>query len=608
MTFRTDINGLRAIAVIGVILFHFNEDLLPGGFIGVDVFFVISGFLMTKIIINGLNNKNFSLKTFYASRANRIIPPLAMLCFFLLIFGWFFLTPVDYRQVGNDVLNSMLFISNFIYAQEKSYFDISTSENWLLHTWSLSAEWQFYLIYPLLLLVIHKYCSLHKTKLLIMSLTLISFVTCIVWSNIAPTSSYFLLPTRAWEMLMGGVAFLYPLSKTKNHKLIPWLGIAMILASAIFISEEILWPSYLTLLPILGTYLIIVSNQKTPILDNKLMQKVGSWSYSIYLWHWLIVTIGLYFSIPNWMFIGLPLSVFLGYLSYRFIETRSKKTFIMNPVILVISLAAIGGGIHATDGAEFHYSKNVHLILDAGKKDSALMCNDGQADYIILGVSHAGAQLASLLTVIPKNKSMLSSISSGCLFIPYLDTKHRNIDACKNQVNHAYNKLLPQNKGANLLFIQRTNIFFTGYNPIESEKKEQHLRYVLKNDLDITNTKKMYIQTMCSLAKDYNVFVTKPTPEQLVNVPNFLIKNIILGMNSEPSISTSDYNQRNENTNGLFNQITKCGVRVLDPAPYLCSNGKCRIKKNGIPLYRDDDHLNDFGTQQLIPMFKNIIN
>ncbi|RYU46048.1 acyltransferase family protein [Aliivibrio finisterrensis] len=303
-----DINGLRALAVIAVILFHFNEDLLPGGFIGVDVFFVISGFLMTKIIVNSLNNNTFSIKVFYSSRANRIIPPLAALCFFLLIFGWYYLSPADYRQVGNDILNSMLFISNFIYAKDKGYFDASSSEEWLLHTWSLSAEWQFYLIYPLILLGVYKFLGKNKAKAFIVTTTFISFIICIIWSNISPTASYFLLPTRAWEMLIGGVAFLYPLSNKKNYQVLSWFGIAIIFSSAIFINEVHLWPSYLTLLPILGTYLVIISKQKNVFLDNKPIQYIGSWSYSIYLWHWVIVTIGLYLSIPNWIFIGLPLS------------------------------------------------------------------------------------------------------------------------------------------------------------------------------------------------------------------------------------------------------------------------------------------------------------
>lgn len=620
MSFRTDINGLRAIAVIAVVLFHFDPTLLPGGFVGVDVFFVISGFLMTKIITSGIRSQSFSIKSFYLSRGNRIIPPLAILCLFLLIFGWFFLTPTDYRKVGNDVLNSMLFISNFIYAQEKGYFETSISEQWLLHTWSLSAEWQFYLLYPLLLLFIFKFLPFEKAKKVIISLTILSFITCVIWTSKSATSSYFLLPSRAWEMLMGGVAFLYPLKKNQKYKPLPWIGISVILASCILIQGTAPWPSYLTLLPIIGTYLIIVSQQSNFILDTKPMQRIGSWSYSIYLWHWVVVTLGVYFNIPNFIILGVLLSIALGYLSYRFIEMNKGRKLIFNPIFLVLFIGSAGGLVHATDGAEFHYSKEIKDILSAGRSSSPLMCNnckfingervenDEVADLIILGDSHAGAQISTIPVILSKEKSVLSSISGGCLFIPNVDTKNRDIDSCKKQVNYTYDNLLPKNKGASLLFIQRTNIFFTGYSDTESQEKEQDIRYVLDNSLNIKSTGEMYIHTMCNLAKDYNVLVTKPTPEQTVNVPNFLIKSIILDKDEDPSISIYDYKKRNQETSLLFNEIEKCGVTVLDPVPYLCDNGVCPIVKEDKPLYRDDDHLNEWGAQQLIPLYQKFIN
>jgi peptidoglycan/LPS O-acetylase OafA/YrhL len=619
MSFRTDINGLRALAVIAVVLFHFDPTLLPGGFVGVDVFFVISGFLMTKIIVSGIQAQTFSLKSFYTARGNRIIPPLATLCLVLLLFGWFFLPPNDYRQVGNDVLNSMLFISNFIYAKEKGYFETSISEQWLLHTWSLSAEWQFYLLYPLILLVLFKYFTFNKAKKFIIACTITSFITCIVWTSISPTSSYFLLPSRAWEMLIGGVAFLYPLKTSKKHIILPWVGIVMIVASTIFIQGTEPWPSHLTLLPILGSYLVIASHQSNIILDTAPLQKIGTWSYSIYLWHWVILTVGVYLKIPNFIIFGVILSITFGYLSYQFIEKKSRGKLIFNPVFLVLALGSAGGVIHATDGAEFHYSDEIKDILSAGRSDSPLMCNnckfingervenDGLADLIILGDSHAGSQLTTIPTIVSEDKAVLSSVSSGCLFIPHLDAKHRNIDNCKNQVSYAYNKLIPENKGATLLFIQRTNIFFTGYTNSESQDKEQDIRHVISKHSDTTTPQEMYINTICHLANDYNVLVTRPTPEQVVNVPNFLIKSIILGEEINPAISIANYESRNKGTEMLFDKVEQCGVTVLDPIPYLCDKEKCPITKEGKPLYRDDDHLNEWGSQQLTPMYKQFI-
>lgn len=619
MTFRTDINGLRSLAVIAVTLFHFNETLLPGGFIGVDIFFVISGFLMTKIIINGLSNHTFSLKVFYTARAVRIIPPLAALCLCLLIFGWFFLTPMDYRQVGNDVLNSMLFVSNFIYAKEKGYFDTSSSEEWLLHTWSLSTEWQFYLIYPLILLGIYKLLGQHKTKAFILAATIVSFVICIIWSNIAPTASYFLLPTRAWEMLIGGVAFLYPLSNKKNHPVLSWFGIAIIFTSAIFINEVHLWPSYLTLLPILGTYLVIISNQKNAFLDNKPMQYIGSWSYSIYLWHWVIVTVGLYLSIPNWIFIGLPLSVLLGYLSYRFIETRKQKTFITNPVFLIIITGGLGGFIHKTNGLLPHYSNDIQRIYNDNKSVSIhceesdiLGCkfinknnvtNDGYADYILLGDSHANSQIHTVLESIPKDKSLIYIGSSACLFSPNLGSNLRDITSCNNAINIAYESILPKNIGSTVIFIQRTNIYFQGYNDNEGEDTKKDIRYNPSSSL--ISSEDVYTNTLCTLAENYNVIVTKPTPEQTVNVPHYQIKSLLLNINNDISISLEHYKKRNEHNGSLFKKLDNCGVNILNPEPYLCNETNCPIINNDTSVYLDDDHLSIFGADLLLPMFKD---
>lgn len=162
VNFRYDINGLRAIAVLVVVIFHFLPTYLTGGFVGVDVFFVISGFLMTSIIFNGLANNKFNLFKFYVSRANRIIPALGVLCLILVILGWFFLPPTEYKSLGKHIVGSITFLSNIFYWQESGYFDASSHEKWLLHTWSLSVEWQFYIIYPVILLILNKFINISK--------------------------------------------------------------------------------------------------------------------------------------------------------------------------------------------------------------------------------------------------------------------------------------------------------------------------------------------------------------------------------------------------------------------------------------------------------------
>jgi peptidoglycan/LPS O-acetylase OafA/YrhL len=312
LQFREDINGLRAIAVIAVVLFHFNSSWMPGGFAGVDVFFVISGFLMTGIIFKGLEQEKFSILRFYVARANRIIPALSLLCFILLIFGWFYISPIDYEALGIHAASSMSFLSNIVYWRESGYFDVSSHEKWLLHTWSLSVEWQFYIIYPLALVALRKLMPFKAIKLTILIGTILGCLFCALATYKWSEAAYYLLPTRAWEMMIGGVAYLYPFNiKEKQKTPVEWAGITLILGSYFLITKDTPWPGYLAILPVFGSFLVIQAQRNNSLItSNIIFNKLGSWSYSIYLWHWLIVVAISYFSLSRvYIYPGILISV-----------------------------------------------------------------------------------------------------------------------------------------------------------------------------------------------------------------------------------------------------------------------------------------------------------
>ena len=369
MQFRYDINGLRAIAVLAVVLFHFNPQWLPGGFSGVDVFFVISGFLMTSIIFNGVEKNTFNLFKFYTARANRIIPVLAAMSAILLLFGWFYLLPTDYRDLGRQVEKSSLFISNLLFAKGGGYFDTAEHTKWLLHTWSLSVEWQFYIFFPIIIIALKKYLSFTNLKRVAIGLFLASFIYCIYATYKDSKTAYFLLTSRAWEMLLGGLAFLYPWSlKNKLHQITTQcFGLILIVASYFLISKDTPWPGYMALIPVLGAYLIIVSNYQNNILINSpVFRYIGKWSYSIYVWHWPLVVFGFYFTLTDWWIYGIPLSILLGFLSYQFIEkinfTRYsswKKIYKVKPLYIFLVVLSCGYAVKKTDGMKFHYSQEI---------------------------------------------------------------------------------------------------------------------------------------------------------------------------------------------------------------------------------------------------------
>ena len=340
MKFRTDINALRAFALISVVIFHFYPTSLPGGFVGVDVFFVISGFLMTSIIVRGINEDNFSFWKFYSARIKRIFPALTALCAVLLVFGWFFLMPSDYETLSNHARDSLGFFSNFTYSDEAGYFDSDSKTKWLLHTWSLSVEWQFYIVYPILLVRLNRTIGKRMLPLAIVGLFCSSFFYCVYLTNANPSSSYYLISSRAWEMLFGSLAYFFPISRYQKQSAL--LGLLLIASSIAFIDSNSLFPGYIAFIPTFGAYLIISSGwlSERKRLSHPVIQNLGLWSYSIYLWHWpIVVGLNYYFvSDPVWLVSGFLLSIFLGFVSFTIVE-KPSSSFKYNALFSSVNIA-----------------------------------------------------------------------------------------------------------------------------------------------------------------------------------------------------------------------------------------------------------------------------
>ncbi len=645
MKFRKDINGLRAFAVIAVVLFHFNSSWMPGGFAGVDVFFVISGFLMTGIIFRGIEQDNFSILNFYVARANRIIPALALLCLVLLVFGWFYLTPIEYRALGKHAASSIGFLSNFIYWTEAGYFDAASHEKWLLHTWTLSVEWQFYIIYPLILVAMRKFLSIKTMKLTILLATVLAFIFCVYSTYKWPNASYFLLSARAWEMLIGGVAYLYPFTlQEKKKKFVEVIGLALVIGSYFLISAENAWPGYLALFPVVGSFLIIQAQRNDSIITNNIVfQKIGTWSYSIYLWHWPLVVIIYTFALPEYyIYLGMALSILLGFLSYKYVEKIRFRNdfsslfsyFKSKPIYIAGSVGVLGSVLFLKSEAftQYRLTSEQISIVEQQKTDPreascgtvengvspACIYGDGPVKAIVIGDSHAQAQMIAI-----GNRASLAGGSIVNMGMPACNTIKGLYSVDKNGQNPDYNcgKLventidIASKKYPNIpvIIINRTSQNLYGLN----EDKNFHLnppgRFVDKifnerNDAYRENLTGHMIDTICEFSQKNPVYLVRPTPEMIKNIPLTMFQSLTLnGTPTQIKITRNEYDQRQRTAFKMQDDaVQRCDAKVLDPLPYLCDGKYCYGDIDGIPLYYDDDHLSSYGSNVISPIYDEV--
>ncbi|MGC9532847.1 acyltransferase family protein [Vibrio atlanticus] len=627
MQFRKDINGLRAIAVIAVVLFHFNASWMPGGFAGVDVFFVISGFLMTGIIFRGIEQENFSILKFYVARANRIIPALAVLCLVLLVFGWFYLTPLDYRALGKHVRSSMGFLSNIIYWRESGYFDAASHEKWLLHTWSLSAEWQFYIIYPLVLVAMRKFMSLKAMKATVLVGTVLGFIFCVVATYKWPNPAYYLLPTRAWEMMIGGVAYLYPLKLAENRKKVfEWVGLALIILSYIFISKENLWPGYLALIPVFGAFLLIQAQRNDSIVTgNIIFQSLGKWSYSIYLWHWPLVVAVYYFSLnEQFIYFGIIASVILGFVSNNYIEGINFRNDFSNlvqylkckPIWFVFMVGLFGCVVFANHGfiklSPDSYQELISKSIPSPYRDK---CHIGSyqepsksceyfgenISWATFGDSHTveiAYALAKKLEV--KGEGLKHFSFSGC------KPSYNELDSfskCAKWYNETIKYIIDNDNIKNVVFNHRftTGIFGGDAN-----------NYPNENKIDISNESLSTIDKLDELifllaSKKNNVYIFYPIPELPRPINQLIGYKLRNGESLDNIVGTklNWYKNRNGYMISHFNKSKyPANVHLINPEDAFCDENNCYAVKDGTPFYFDDDHPSVLGARKLVEMIE----
>ncbi|PMG73680.1 acyltransferase [Shewanella sp. 10N.286.51.B7] len=630
MHFRQDINGLRAIAVIGVMLFHFQSNWLPGGFAGVDVFFVISGFLMTSIIFKGVENNQFSLLNFYLSRANRIIPPLSVMCLIILFIGGWILTPQEYSALGRHVYSSISFFSNIMYWQESGYFDGSSAYNWLLHTWSLSVEWQFYILYPLFILFLKKISSIDTIKPTLAILTFIFFVFSVFASHNFPNAAYYLLPIRGWEMLVGGLVYLYPISLSKNKsQLVEFVAILLIIVSYLFMSSDTVWPGYYALTPVFGGVLLLyANNQNSFITGNYFFQKIGAASYSIYLWHWPVVVFIHYFdlTITSTIF-GFVLSVLFGTLSYNYIEKiKYRKAHTIKEIIKLpsISLAVltfvIGFLVFYFDGLEIRGSNSNYSLateLERLKPNKGLdsscdltfntsdQCNNSKSPEILIWGDSFAMQLVDGVLSSNPDAQLIQMTKSSCgpIFDAAPVLKGTFATGCLDFTSKV-KKWIKQNSSIKYVVMSSPFIQYLEH-PVEFADGSQH-------NIDISELNELFMSTLRFFEKNgIKPIIFSPPPMNGKNLGRCLSTQTY----KDADLSYCDFkiSELDQIQTVVFNwlDLLSNNYNVVNLKNYFCDDKMCKSHIGNTYLYRDAEHLSKEGSELLgleKDFYKMIIN
>ncbi len=446
MKYRSEIDGLRAIAVLPVILYHAGFELFSGGFIGVDIFFVISGYLITSLILEQKIKGDFSLLYFYERRARRILPALFLVMFCITPLAFFSMEPNQLEAFSGSLIAATLFLSNVLFSFEASYFGIAAELKPLLHTWSLAVEEQYYLLFPLLILLVGK----RKILLSIICVgILLSFCLSQLGGNLSvtypyiennfywmdvPSWAFFNTTTRIWEIMIGALTAIYLIEKQPfkgfTAELTGILGLCLILGSIVFFEKFTPHPSVYTLAPVLGTALIILGVSPSTfvgrIFSMKILVSLGLISYSAYLWHYPLFAFSkiLLINKAGIEIILITITFVLAYISTNFIEKpfRDKGILTTKQVVVILSIAAvtliilglIGKG---TSGFKTQYYESVipenrYLLIDTDqlnkqrrefwsisrqnelKKDFQ---NDSRHKILILGDSHSEDLAAAFL-------------------------------------------------------------------------------------------------------------------------------------------------------------------------------------------------------------------
>ncbi len=595
-----EIQGLRALAAILVLLFH--AKYIPGGFVGVDIFYVISGFLITGLLLKELKGTGtISLKAFYLRRSKRLLPASFLVLFVTAIFAWLVLPPISRGSIGRDLIASTLYISNYLFAfWQNDYQNLNATPSPFIHYWSLAVEEQFYLSWPLIIISIAKIKSKRKFLFSFALIATISFALGVWLTQVAPIWAFYSLPTRAWELVLGALIALVsntsarPIGRSRLLGRAAWLiGLALLTYSIIVFNEQTAFPGFWAVLPVLGTSLLLFSIGYWPtflryLATNRVSLWLGKISYPLYLWHWpiLVLPIALFGrQLTHLERIGaLLITVLCADLTHRLVESPiqlknySPRQIIKGVVVSMLVSAALGAGLVATttsailvdgkrvtlasiearptpydDGCHLNYRESVSPECNFGNLSS-------DATVVLYGDSHAVQWFPALQKLaLEKGFKLITLTKSAC---PSIEVERASVGAfqmsnCASWRASAIERI--KQAKPDLIILSSFEHFVPAGDPRNVDQWWQ------------AGSVKSY-EILKSLAPKIIYILDTPLPER--NIPSCL--------------ASTSADQCRANPDQGLEQVAN--FEIIDPRPWLCEV-ECPAIVRGNVAYRDASHI-----------------
>jgi peptidoglycan/LPS O-acetylase OafA/YrhL len=645
LNYRPDIDGLRAVAVLLVLIFHGFPRFIKGGFIGVDIFFVISGYLITSIILKSQARGDFSLIEFYSRRIKRIFPSLLVVLLFCLTVGWFSLLADEYQALGKHVAAGALYISNFVLKNEAGYFDIDAEFKPLLHLWSLGIEEQFYLVFPLLLILIARFKG-NAFTLIFLSLVS-SFGLNVLLIEQHPTDVFFFPHTRVWELLIGSFIAhvnLYQRERfdallTRLHlsfNALSWLGVVLIAGAWIGLdSTKITFPNGWALFPTLGAAGLILAGEEAWFNRHVLASKSAVWlgviSYPLYLWHWSLLSLMRIIEMDRpkgyLRVLALLLSVLLAWLTYQFVEKRLRfwnhKGVTIGLFVSLLFVGLIGFQIQK----EFGYPNRFDFVqnwdegelghdewrkkwspqkecLDKwGKKLSFCTIKDNEKSptVMLIGDSHADHLYPALLQFKPfQDDNILNLAGGGCA--PFFDLPKEN---CRTLMNEILNKVITTSSVHTVVLSNREILNLKSLDTLKLGYKLNNLfsKSVTASDNSVIFQKSMRVTFQKLLRANKRVIYVIDIPELGFSPETCAIRP--WKISNEITKSPCTVQRDGIENHKIYRELIKSvlnefpQVTIWDTTGAFCDETYCFAIKEKKMLYRDDNHLSEIGSLYL---------